>query len=156
MLRKIRIIDKRRSVLNKEKSDLKSQNYVWDKKVYWRPRQEGSLDEYFVAWGPLGVDAEPNFETQEWILNGWEYVIAKDPYMPEKIKVDSKGQYKYKDAVLMKIPMQRYLEIKKEDMKKGDRGFRDMVTAFESASKRDGVEADKDMIDAIVERTIPR
>jgi hypothetical protein len=56
----------------------------------------------------------------------------------------------------MKIPMQRYLEIKKEDMKKGDRGFRDMVTAFESASKRDGVEADKDMIDAIVERTIPR
>ncbi|MFH2074362.1 MAG: hypothetical protein ABIJ57_03305 [Pseudomonadota bacterium] len=154
VLSQIKIIDKRLSKFDAEGSNPKKGEYAWTEKVPWKARRDGSLDEYFVSWGALKRDGTPGPMTQDWQLDGWEFVRPSDNYFPDGLPPNTDGLYVFKDAVLMKIPMKKYLEIRKNNMKRADRGYREMIQQFESQAKAEGVGLDKDMLDKMVEKTV--
>ena len=65
---------------------------------------------------------------------GAEPVTTNDPYWPEPMPPDANGQYKYIDAILVKIAdMESYIDYRQDERSRGHAGLKEEGQAFTSA-----------------------
>jgi hypothetical protein len=70
---------------------------------------------------------------------GAEPVTIHDPYWPEPMVPDASGQYKYIDAILVKIAdMEGYIDYRQGERSRGHAGLKEEGQTFSSAAKSEG------------------
>ena len=108
-LKSYKIISVKASEWDKEKSKPSEGEYVFTKKVFVEP----SL--YRTPHRPLFTfrwNRNHEYAIADW-QNKWPgctFVTPKDGYIVDRLHPNGEGHYVYKDAVLMKIPVEEYVE----------------------------------------------
>jgi hypothetical protein len=70
---------------------------------------------------------------------GAEPVTIHDPYWPEPMVPDANGQYKYIDAILVKIAdMESYIDYRQVERSRGHAGLKEEGQVFSSAANSEG------------------
>lgn len=115
----IKIVDMKKSKIDKEKSVPDRDEYVFIEKVYTsHPMRD---NKWQFKWGREalpGMGLIPENTPMLWHADfGATYVVPADGYWPELMTRNSQGHYVYPggDAVLVKIPLERYVEKVTED-----------------------------------------
>lgn len=113
-LYEIKIVDIKKSTIDKEKSVPDRDEYVFTEKVYTsHPMRD---DKWQFKWGRdalPGMGSRMENTPQLWKADfGATYVVPSDGYWPEGIPRNSQGHYLYPngDSVLVKIPLERYAD----------------------------------------------
>jgi len=103
VLADVKIVDLKRSVIDKEKSDPKKHRYVFTDKKYVGKETYVAENIWFSWCGPYALRDMQAFE--DWRLDGWEPVrVGEDPYYVEGA-TQKDGYWTYKDVVLMKCTL---------------------------------------------------
>ena len=136
----VKIIDLRRSKINKEKSDRKSGRIVFEPKGMVELtkndyKNSKTRPQHVLSWNRSDPAA-----VQEWeIKYGAEFVTPSDPYFPYGAGVELKdGKYYYREMVLVKIPLERHLERKREEMKRTNIPLENMNKRFQKEMESRG------------------
>lgn len=104
--RKPKIIDVRKSELDAEASKRKGIP-VFSKKAYYKFRDNTGLSPWWFYWGPKEDGTElSRLQNAE----NYEFVTKDDPYIPEGVKLNPEKRYQNGDHVLMKCPLQEYIQ----------------------------------------------
>ena len=113
-LYEIKIVDMKKSEIDKKLSNPDKDQYVFIKKVYTTHAMRDNVWQF--KWGRdalPGMGSRMENTPQLWKADfGATYVVQEDGYWPEGIPRNSQGHYLYPngDAVLVKIPFERYVE----------------------------------------------
>ncbi|MHC4752734.1 MAG: hypothetical protein ACYTFW_23040 [Planctomycetota bacterium] len=152
-LRDVRIVDLNKSILDEKASDRDKDIYVFKKKVYvgkqiGKDFKKMRDDVFQFKWGrdPMpGMGLIPENTPNLWAADfGATYVTPEDGYWPELFTRDANGHYKYPngDAVLVKIPLEKYIEKRKEDIETHEA----QLKSTKEAMDRHLTKTDKQMI----------
>ncbi len=141
-----KIIDLNRSELDKS-SDPKKGQYEFRKKVYVEKADYLNASvrpPYKFKWNRY--EPKTNYrEVRNWQVRlGASFVTIKDPWWPEGVPPDGEGKYVFDDAVLMKIPLRRYLEEKERNRLRAERAPSAKMREFKANLER---RAGKDAVD---------
>lgn len=138
----IQLVDLKRSVIDKEKSDLKKGKYVFTKKVYFTKAdfKDASLglDEYYqwVLYSPREEYRTVETYRYSW---GFEPVRVGDRMWPEGVHLNEAGEYVFKDVILMKCPLLNWLKKLTRDMEKSDRQAAAVLASFNAEANAAGI-----------------
>jgi hypothetical protein len=122
-LKDLKIVDLKRSVWDKDKSEPTKGRYKFTKKVYLKNKD---YDDRAVRprWVFIWNRWEKNndyLEFKEWeSYYDAEAVKVGDDFWPEPLTPKADGSYQFKDAILMKIPLMVWLKKKAEDSARYD------------------------------------
>lgn len=118
VLSDIKIIDVKRSVYDKEKSDPAKGKFVWQKKVFIDYKSPENRPKFKFSWN----------RNHEWAVGDWQnkwpgctFVEPQDNYVPAGLSPNADNHYIFKDAVLMKIPIQEYIEQRKKEIMESEK-----------------------------------
>lgn len=106
-LKDIKVVDLKKSVIDKEKSDMEKFKYVvFKKKVY--SKYAFASEKYKFKWGRQTPGGEA---IDEWrYLFNAEFVTPQDGFWAEPpAHLNAENHYQFGDAVLMKIPLMDYI-----------------------------------------------
>lgn len=129
-LKDIKIVDLRRSVVNEEKSDRKKMRLVFDKKTYVVTadyKDAHVRPPYKFEWGAKDKDGYGVLTYQHM---GYEFVTPEDDFWPEGAILDAENHYVFKDAILMKCPLDVWLKRRARDIDKSNRGPKAVKESF--------------------------
>ena len=121
-LNDVKIVDLRRSELDKRNSDIDKNIYKFKKKVYVQHPEDYLKTEtrhpYFFHWGRMTADGRA---IETW-RNRWNYdfLTKEDSYWPEGVRRNEEGHYQWGDAVLMKIPIRDFIKKRKQELRKAN------------------------------------
>lgn len=139
----IKIVDMKKSKIDKEKSNPDRDEYVFIEKVYVGNKSHPMRDEKWqFKWGREalpGMGLIPENTPMLWNAEfGATYVVPADGYWPELMTRNSQGHYVYPggDAVLVKIPLERYVEKVAEDRQAHKDQLRSVRDTFETEKAR--------------------
>ena len=127
------IVDLNRSDWNKERSDRQAGIYHFapGSKVYIKKSDyddSASRPAHILKF--VDVERVPYYRAKF----GAEPVTIHDPYWPEPMVPDANGQYKYIDAILVKIAdMEGYIDYRQDERSRGHAGLKEEGAAFTSA-----------------------
>ena len=125
----IKFVDLKRSTWNEKKSNRKNGEYDISNKVYYRNRdfREGYIHPYKLKWCRYTTLDNPPYAS--WEVDKIRFKAAfltfKDDYWPEGIPPDSEGKYVFRDVVAAKIPIQEWVQHKKQAKDLSERQSRD-------------------------------
>lgn len=141
LLRDIKLIDLRRSKL-KRGSDPKKGIYKFEPngKVYVSWKDPTARPPDYVKW-----NRNTPYDIESWKIKwGYSEVTLEDPYWPEGIKPNEEGHYVYAtDMILMKCPLERYVEKRKKEIMKSEMASRAKLKEFEDTARRLGTTVEK-------------
>lgn len=142
-LRDIDIIDMERSVIDEERSEPENGLYFFKEKVVISDksyRDAGTCPPDVLKWGTMTEDGR---QIRKWRLTyHFDFVVHKeDPYYPEGAELDAEGHWIYGDAVLMKCPLELYMQRKQKDMKRAEDAKKAKGRQFRSAIAKDAKDA---------------
>lgn len=131
------IVDLRRSVIDKEKSDLKKNNLVFTKKVYIS--EKDYLDatirpEYHFEWAAKDREGR---SIQDYLYMDYEFVTPRDRYWPEGARLSEEDHFEFKDAVLMKVPFMKWITRRAEEIEKSEKASKRTRESFRAGLARD-------------------
>lgn len=139
----IKIVDMKKSVIDGKKSNTERDEYVFIEKVYVGNKSHPMRDNMWqFKWGrdPLpGMGGIPENTPMLWNAEfGATYVVPADGYWPELMTRNSQGHYVYPggDAVLVKIPLERYVEKVEEDRQAHKDELQSVRDTFENEKAR--------------------
>jgi len=100
----LKIVDLKRSIIDKEKSDPSKNRYVFIEKKYV-DKETYSAENIWFSW--CHYNPKDGFEMfEDWRLNGWEPVRrGEDHYYVEGATPHVDGYWTYKDVILMKCTL---------------------------------------------------
>jgi hypothetical protein len=135
------IVDLNRSKWDKERSDRQSGIYYFDSapgsKVYIKKSDyddSSSRPAHILKF--IDIERLPYNRAKF----GAEPVTTNDPYWPEPMVPDANSQYKYIDAILVKIAdMESYIDYRQAERSRGHSGLKEEGRTFTSATKSEGV-----------------
>ena len=135
----IKFVDLNHSIIDKGKSDPQKGKYVFKKKVYVGYRNSAFCPRHYVQWNRYYAGDDYK-DIRDWQIK-WNYsfVTIKDPYWPEGLKPDNNDQYRYGDLILMKCPIEDYVEKRMKEIKKSNIAAANDLRKFEARAQRDGV-----------------
>ena len=144
-----RMVDLRRSDWDKERSVPKNGEYYFKNKVYltFNDYKDSQTRPNFV-YRFVAYDDKDDFRNMmTWTHNfNAEIVRCDDPLVeiwPEMIgKPDAEGKYRYKDLVLMRIPLEIWLDKMDEDSRRYDKAREGLDKRFKAECKAEGAEVD--------------
>jgi len=119
-------VDMKKSTINKEKSDEKRGVYTFKKKVLYTPKPS---DGYAYKW----VQTRPE-NIQKWqYSHKADFVTVGDDVYPAPLAVNADGHYQMPggDLVLMKIPMDIWLDKRVKEKRQSDKEARGAIRSFE-------------------------
>ena len=131
-------VDLIRSDWDKNKSRPEEGFYVFREKVYLKSTDYDDSDlrpKHVCIWNRY--DKVNNFrEFTEWQrdLNA-DAVTVEDPYWPEGIAPNSEGHYVHMDSILMKVPTERWIKKRRDDMARYDKGREQMDAQFNAQAQ---------------------
>ena len=120
MLRDYKLVDLRRSKIDKKRSDPKKGIFKFEPngKVYVSWRTEAFRPPHHVKWNRNEPYAISRWEIK-W---GYSNVTTEDPYWPEGLKPNEEGHDVYQtDMILVKCPLENYVEKRKKEIEKSER-----------------------------------
>lgn len=139
---KERIVDLRRSEWDKDSSDRHNGIYHFTKKVYVkRSDYDDAATRPDYVFQLVGYDdKDPQSGFNYWNMSyGAEAVTEKDDYWPEVIrKPDANGHYKFKDSILVKIPLEAWIDKVSGDRKRYDKSAQNLHKSFQDQAKAAG------------------
>lgn len=146
-LRDIQLIDLRRSKL-KRGADPKKGIYKFEPngKIYVSWKDPATRPPHYVKW-----NRNTPYDVERW-RTLWDYseVTIEDPYWPEGIKPNEEGHYVYAtDMILMKCPLERYVEKRKKEIMKSELASRAKLKEFEETAKRLGTTVERQVVDRV-------
>ncbi len=135
----IRFIDLQRSVIDKENSDEKRGFYRFKSKKYFDKRgTEGRMPEFVLKWQVNEPEEISKWEAQF----GAECVTAGDTVYPETLRTNGEGHYQVGDVVLMKIPIDNWLNHQDRAQTRSKRAVKSALRKFKKQAKSaDGEDA---------------
>jgi len=135
----VKYIDMQRSVIDKEKSNEERGIYKFKSKKYFdKDGTEGRMPEFVLKWQINDPEEISRWEAQF----GAECVTKNDTVYPEPLKTNADGHYQVGDVVLMKIPIDNWLEHQKRTQRTSKRAVKSKLRGFQREAKRaDGEDA---------------
>jgi hypothetical protein len=140
------IVDLRRSDWDKERSNRKKGHYFWNgdsktSKVYVKDsdyRDDAIRPPYVFFF--VGYDEQdPQSGFGYWNMHyGAEAVTESDDYWPEPLKPDSNGHYKFIDSILVKVPVENWVDKVEGDRDKYDRSAENLHKSFNEQARAAG------------------
>lgn len=151
------IVDLKRSVWDKEKSNPEKGEYVFEKKVYYKNRdfREGYIHPFKIKWCKYSENDYPR-PFSSYIM--WQHkfeatpVVVGDDYWPEGFVPDSEGKYTYLDLVCVKIPIEKHLATKKEAVRRAHMQVKSIKKNFVDSTKKAGMAIDEDVLEEEFEK----
>jgi len=144
----IKIVDLKKSKIDVAKSNPDKNEYVFkeDGKVYIDPRKITRNPDYKLKWGSTIREGRD----LEWmrLALGYSFVTPEDKLWPEGAERDANGHYVFGDAVLMKIPLRKYIDQIKEDRDMTDKQLSSLEAEFADKLGEDGARMSKDELDS--------
>lgn len=144
------MVDLRRSEWDKERSDPKTGKYFFTngKKVYLTfndYKDSQTRPNFAYRW--VAYDEKNDFRNfMSWQQNlQAEVARYDDPLVevwPEPLVPDAEGKYKYKDLVLMRIPLEVWVNKIEEDRGRYDKAREGLDKKFKAECKSEGAEYD--------------
>jgi hypothetical protein len=140
-LRDIKLVDLRRSKL-KRSSNPKKGIYEFEPggKVYISWKDSATRPPHYVKW-----NRNTPYDIARW-KTLWDYseVTIEDPYWPEGMKPNEEGHYVYAtDMILMKCPLENYVEKRKKEILKSEMASRAKLKEFEDTARKLGTTVEK-------------
>jgi len=118
VLHDIKIIDVKRSEFDKEKSDPAKGKFVWKKKVFISYKSPETRPHFKFSWN----------RNHEWAIADWQnkwpgcsFVEPQDNYVPIGLTPNADNHYTFKDVVLMKIPIEEYVNQRKAEIMESEK-----------------------------------
>lgn len=144
-LNEIKFVSIKDSKLNKEKSDIELDKYVFDSKVYFdKAGADGPKPPYVLKWGRKTPDG---MDISKWKLRfGFDFVTPEDGIWPEPLTRDENGHYVNGDAILMKCSYENYIKKRKREVAKSDAAFKSKINEFKDAVKQEGADLDDEAL----------
>ena len=151
------IVDLKRSVWDKKKSDPSKGEYVFEKIVYYRNRDfaEGYIHPYKLKWCKYSENDYPRpFSTfNKWKMNYKATpVTVGDDYWPEGFVPDNSGYYVNLDLILVKIPIEEHMKHRKEAVRRSEMAVKNVKKNFVQDVRKAGIEIDEDMLEEELDR----
>jgi hypothetical protein len=135
------IVDLRRSKWDKERSNRKKGQYFFTEKVYVKNTdyKDDTIRPDYVFFF-VGYDLQdPQSGYDYWRMHyGAEPVTEEDDYWPEPLRPDEEGYYKFVDSLLVKVPVEIWLDKVLADRKKYDKSAEDIQKSFQDNAKAQG------------------
>ena len=137
LLQDVKVIDKRFSEFDEDKSDPGKGRYKWTRKAYIDPRFFDKNREWFFTWWKY--DPRDGFEQVEKARAGYGYepVTVDEPFVPEGAVVTAENWWRFGDVVLMKCSLIEHLKRRERDMaiakKAGKSGIKEMQAELKDA-----------------------
>ena len=145
----VKNIDLNRSEWDEKKSDPSKGMYELKHKVYVRDGdylQQDTRPPWVFMWNRY--EPRTNYkEVRDWqIKYQATFVTLEDPYWPEGVPPDAEGKYVYGDAVLMKIPLEVWMNKRIADSERSERAGKSLKRKFEQTAKAEGAGISEDAI----------
>jgi len=146
-----KIVDLKTSELDKS-SDRKAGKFVFKKKVYIDYHGIKSARPLFrFSWCTNNPGAVVDWQ-QKW--PGTSFVTVDDDYWPEGEMPDTSGHYVHlPDAILMKIPIDVYLEQRKREIQRSENAPKAVVKSLHDEYKASGVDITDEQAEAMLGMT---
>jgi hypothetical protein len=140
-LKDFKIVDLKRSIWDKVKSDTSKGKYKFTKKVYLKNADydDKAIRPRWVFIWNRWEKANDYLEFKEWeSYYDAEAVKAGDDFWPEPLTPKADGTYQFKDAILMKIPLMVWLKKKSEDSARYDQQRKAIQGEFDRLADSQG------------------
>jgi hypothetical protein len=136
------IVDLRRTDWDRERSDRKKGRYYFNgPKVYVKNTdyKDDAIRPPFVFFF-VGYDAQdPQSGYGYWQMHyGAEAVTEADDFWPEPLAPNSDGHYKFIDSILVKVPVEVWVNKVIEDRAKYDKSAENLHKSFSEQAKASG------------------
>ena len=138
-LKDIKVVDKRHSTIDKEKSDPKKGILVFRGTPKYVPMSEEEMvkeekmyrPEHKLKW--VSIIGERR-DLKEWKYGlGFTEVTMDDPYYPEGVEFNADSHFQFKDMILMKCPLGVYLERLIRNREKANKARRARTKTFKDS-----------------------
>ena len=145
LINEIKFVSIKDSKINKEKSNPKLDQYVFDNKVYFdKAGVIGPKPPFVLKWGRQTKDG---MEISKWKLRyGFTEVLAEDGIWPEPLTRNAEGHYVNGDAILMKCSYENYIKKRKREVARSDAQFKSKIKEFTDKAKEDGADLDDEAL----------
>ena len=136
----IKIVDKRHSTIDKEKSDPKKGLLVFRGEPKYVSVSEEQMikeeakyrPEHKLKW--VSAVTQQGRDLQQWkYAYGFTEVTINDPYYPVGVEYNAQGNFQYMDNILMKCPLQKWLERRIANMKRANRARQARTREFKES-----------------------
>ena len=139
------IVDLRRSEWDKERSDRKRGRYYFTKKVYVKNsdyKDSNIRPDHVFQF--VGYDEDnPQSGYAYWQMHyGAEPVTEADLFWPEPLIPNAEGYYIFQDSLLVKIPLEIWIDKVVSDRGKYDKSAKDLQKSFQDTAKASGAGRD--------------
>ena len=131
-----KIIDVRKSEMDDAESKRRGIP-VFTKKVYYKYRDNTGLAPWYFYWGPKDDSTQLSWLMQ---TENYEFVTKDDPYIPEGLKLNAEKKWQLGDLVLMKCPLQEYVERRVESRKLAEARVKSRKDQFNREISADGAQ----------------
>lgn len=132
-LRGVKVVDLKRSILDRGKSDPEHGIYVFKEKRYVTYRDDSARPPVKLKW----IRNAP-YEISGALADGWEFVTIADPYFPEGAILNSEHKWQFKDMVWMKLHLEAYLDARQEAVDRSNRAAKSRQDKFDQHVIRTG------------------
>jgi hypothetical protein len=155
-LQEINIVDLKNSKWDREKSDPTKGKYVFlpNKKRYIDYRGDsGARPPFKFIWNRYNPYSQPPYkDIAEWQAK-WKCELVKasdEDYWPEGVMPNQDGAYTNGDVILMKMPLEEYLQKRKREIMMSEQAPKRIMAQFKSEARSVGLELkDEDLEKAL-------
>ncbi len=141
ILSDFKIVDLKRSDINWDASDESKGIYKFNHKVYYNRIPEPG-DKYFPKW--CTDDNEGNLQNWIYGFDASEIKYEDKDYWPEPMKPNATHGYKFKDAVLMRVNLEMWVDKVEKDRKMANGQVAANKAAFNAQTAMEGASLDVD------------
>jgi len=131
-----KIIDVKKSDMDMEESKRRGVP-VFTKKVYYKFRDNTGLAPWYFYWGPKNDEATLSMLMQN---ENYEFVTKDDPYIPEGLKLNAEKRWQLGDLVLLKCPLQEYVERRVDSRKLAEARVKSRKDQFSREAAAEGIQ----------------
>ena len=151
----IKHIDLRRSQWDAKKSNPKKADYKFTQIVYLTSKDyhvEASCPDWVYTW--CRYNPTDNFRG----LYTWQIrykavpVTVDDEVIPEGIPPNPEGKFVFDDLIMVKIPLEEHMKRRARDVAKSESKAGEMLKAYVSDLKAQGMDAPEDQLRASLEK----
>ncbi len=143
------MVDLKRSDWDQKTSKPEKGWYVFRNKVYLKKTDyddSAIRPEFVYKWVGYDEDSETDGVRRYMYKMGAQPVSTSDPIWPETLCPNAEGNYVFQDAMLIKIPLEKYVEVSYAERTRNNDGYKIAKRQFDSETKAAGIHLDSDKV----------
>jgi hypothetical protein len=147
-LNEVKMVDLKRTEWDHELSDPLSGRYIWKGPKTYIVQDKATYGDanlrppHILRWVCQDEDdpSMDNVESYKWDFQAEPVKMEDFDYYPEPMKPDVNHQYKFKDMLLMKIPLELWVAKMEKDQNRANNWATQERRAFETSTQAEGAE----------------